>query len=44
MTHESGLMTKECVATHTNCFFNFKTALYASAIVMICFNNSRMLL
>ena len=33
----------ECVATHT-IFYNFKTALYSSAIVMRGFTSSRKLL
>ena len=32
-SHEQGLITKECVATHIN-YLNFKTALYSSAIVV----------
>ena len=36
MSHEQGLSTKKCVATH----INFKTALYSSALVMKLFNNS----
>ena len=33
-SREQGLITKECVATDTNCFYNFKTALYSSAVVV----------
>ena len=38
-----GLITKKCVATHANSFYNFKMALYSSAIVMKGFNSSRKL-
>ena len=38
-----GLITKKCVAMHTNCFYNFKTALYFSAVVIKGFNSSRKL-
>ena len=41
MSREEGLITKECVATHANCLYNFKTALYSSAVVMKDFNSSR---
>ena len=37
---EIGLITKKYVAMHTNCFYNFKTALYSSAVVMKGFNSS----
>ena len=33
-SHEQGLITKKCIATHKNYFLNFKTALYSSALVM----------
>ena len=42
-SREQGLITKECVATHTNCFYDFKMALYCIAIVMKGFNSSRKL-
>ena len=32
-----------CIATHTNCFYNFKMALYTNAVVMKGFNSSRKL-
>ena len=40
---EQGLITKNCIVTHTNSFYNFKTALYSSAIKVLiavesCFN------
>ena len=34
MSREQGLITKKCVATHTNYFLKFKIALYSSALVM----------
>ena len=37
-------ITKECIVTHTNCFYSFKTALHLSTIVMKGFNSSRKLL
>ena len=43
-SHEQELITKKCIATHTNYFINFnKTALYTSALVMKLFNNSKKL-
>ena len=42
-SREWGLITKKCVAAHTNCFYNFKMALYSSAIVMKGFKSSRKL-
>ena len=42
-SREQGLITKECVATHTNCLYNLKTDLYSSAVVVKGFNNSRKL-
>ena len=36
-------ITKQCVAMHTNCFYNFKTDLYSSAVVMKGFTISRKL-
>ena len=43
MSCEQALIPKKCVATHTNCFYNFKMALYSSAVVMKGFNSSRKL-
>ena len=42
-SHEQEVITKKRVATHTNYFLNFKTALYSSALVLKLFNNSRKL-
>ena len=39
-SRELGLITKKCVATYTNCFYNFKMALYFSTVVMKTFNSS----
>ena len=41
-SREYVLVTKECIATHT-IYYNFKTALYSSAIVMKGFTSSRKL-
>ena len=37
------LITKKYIATYTNCFYNFETALYSSAVAMKGFNSSRKL-
>ena len=44
-SREYGLITKKCayIAKHTICFYNFKMALYSSAVVMKGFNSSRKL-
>ena len=38
-SHEQGLIIKKCIATNTNYFLNFKTALYSSALVIKLFNS-----
>ena len=40
-SHEQGLITKKCIAMHTNYFSKFKTALYSSVLVMKLFNNKK---
>ena len=39
-SHENGLITRKCVAIHTN-ILSFEMAIYSSVLVMKLFNNNR---